>query len=160
MSTRFDGEGNIGSDPQVKVFPSNDNSPPRAILRLNVFFDNPVASGDGKFEDRGGFWTTVEISRDVESCEHWSRLYQRGMRVLVSGRMVREEWKTDAGEDRNAMKVRARAIGILPFRIDQMVMAQPQGGNLRQRQVVESIPAEARTDVVAFEEDIPPDLEG
>ncbi|WP_285275775.1 single-stranded DNA-binding protein [Halopseudomonas bauzanensis] len=124
MSTHFEGEGNIGSDPQVKVFPTSDNSPPRGILRLNVFFDNPVAVGEGNFEDRGGFWAPVEISRDADTCEQWSQLYQRGMRVMVAGRMIRDQWTGVNNEERSAMKVRARSVGILPYRIDEVVMAQ------------------------------------
>ncbi|WP_185265997.1 single-stranded DNA-binding protein [Halopseudomonas xiamenensis] len=124
MSTHFEGEGNIGSDPQVKVFPTTDNSPPRGILRLNVFFDNPVSVGEGKFEDRGGFWAPVEISRDAATCEQWSMLYQRGMRVMVTGRMVQESWTGANNEERSAMKVRARSVGILPYRVEQVIMVQ------------------------------------
>lgn len=52
MSTRFYGEGNIGSAPEFKEFP-NGNDEPRRLLRLNVYFDNPIPTKDG-FEDRGG----------------------------------------------------------------------------------------------------------
>ena len=85
MSTHFSGEGNIGSPPEYREFP-NGNDEPTRLLRLNVYFDNPVPKKDGTFEDRGGFWAPVEIwHRDAE---HWQRLYQKGMRVLVIGRMV------------------------------------------------------------------------
>lgn len=54
MSTHFYGEGNIGSAPEFREFP-NGNNEPRRLLRLNVYFDNPVPTKEG-FEDRGGFW--------------------------------------------------------------------------------------------------------
>lgn len=41
MSTFFVGEGNIGSAPEFQEFPSG-NDEPRRLLRLNVYFDNPV----------------------------------------------------------------------------------------------------------------------
>ena len=41
MSTHFSGEGNIGSPPEYREFP-NGNDEPRRLLRLNVYFDNPV----------------------------------------------------------------------------------------------------------------------
>jgi single-strand DNA-binding protein len=41
MSTFFVGEGNIGSAPEFQEFASG-NDEPRRLLRLNVYFDNPV----------------------------------------------------------------------------------------------------------------------
>lgn len=74
MSTHFVGEGNIGSAPDYREFP-NGNDEPRRLLRLNVYFDNPIPKKDGEYEDRGGFWAPVELwHRDAE---HWKTLYQK-----------------------------------------------------------------------------------
>lgn len=120
MSTQFYGEGNIGSDPEVRMFPSANNQPPRGLLRLNVRFDNPVPTEIGPV-DKGGFWANVEIwHRDVEK---WAQLYQRGMRIMVSGRLVLDEWKDrNTGEDRSQFKINGNRVGILPYRIDQVVL--------------------------------------
>jgi len=119
MSTYFSGEGNIGSAPEYKEFP-NGNEEPRRLLRLNVYFDNPVPTGDGEFEDRGGFWAPVEIwHRDTE---HWQTLYQKGMRVLVEGRMVRDKWEDTDGKPRETFKIQARRVGILPVRIEAIAL--------------------------------------
>lgn len=113
MSTRFIGEGNIGSDPIVKMFPDNGNQPPRGVMRLNVRFDNLVPTEHGLI-DRGGFWANVEVwGRQVEE---WSTLYQRSQRVLVIGRMVLDTWEKD-GEEQSAFKVQADRVGILPYRV-------------------------------------------
>ncbi|WP_439899241.1 hypothetical protein [Pseudomonas gingeri] len=40
MSTHFWGEGNIGTKPEFKEFPSGNNAPCR-LLRLNIYFNNP-----------------------------------------------------------------------------------------------------------------------
>ena len=48
MSTHFSGEGNIGSPPEYREFP-NGNDEPSRLLRLNVYFDNPVPKKDGTF---------------------------------------------------------------------------------------------------------------
>lgn len=118
MGTRFFGEGNIGSDPVLKMFPGNGNQPPRGVLRLNVRFDNLVPSDNGMV-DRGGFWADVEIwGRFVEQ---WASLYQRGQRVLVSGRMVDGSWEKD-GVPQPAFKVMGDRVGILPFRVSQVIM--------------------------------------
>ena len=69
MSTHFSGEGNIGSPPEYREFP-NGNDEPSRLLRLNVYFDNPIPKKDGTFEDRGGFWAPVEIwHRDAAHAE-------------------------------------------------------------------------------------------
>jgi single-strand DNA-binding protein len=119
MSTRFYGEGNIGSAPDYREFP-NDNDEPHRLLRLNVYFDNPVPVKDG-YADRGGFWAPVELwHRDAE---RWSALYQKGMRVLVEGRTVRDEWEDSEDNPRVTFKIEARRIGILPYRIDGVTLA-------------------------------------
>ncbi|EPC00568.1 hypothetical protein L861_06420 [Litchfieldella anticariensis FP35 = DSM 16096] len=123
MSTRFSGVGNIGSDPEVKVFSGEENQPPVALLRFNVRFDNPVPS-NGELVDRGGFWANVvRWHPDVETAEKWIRLYQRGMRVMVDGRMEYREWEKD-GEPRDAFQVRASHIGILPHRLVKVEMEE------------------------------------
>ena len=117
MSTHFYGEGNIGSPPEYREFP-NGNEEPRRLLRLNVYFDNPVPR-DGGFEDRGGYWAPVELWH--AQAGRWSTLYQKGMRVLVEGRTVRDEWE-DADGPRVTFKIEARRIGILPYRLEAVTL--------------------------------------
>jgi single-strand DNA-binding protein len=119
MSTRFYGEGNIGSAPEYREFP-NGNDEPHRLLRLIVYFDNPVPVKDG-YEDRGGFWAPVELWHRY--AERWSALYQKGMRVLVEGRTVRDEWEDSEENPRVTFKDEARRIGILPYRIDVVTLA-------------------------------------
>lgn len=119
MSTHFIGDGNIGATPEFRVFP-NGNEEPRKLLRLNVRFDNPIPIKGGGFEDRGGFWAPVEIWH--VDAEHWSKLYQKGMRVVVDGRMISQEWDDKEGQKQVTFKVEARRIGILPQRIKSVEM--------------------------------------
>jgi single-strand DNA-binding protein len=119
MGTRFYGEGNIGSVPEFREFKSEGEEPQRR-LRLNVYFDNPVPTQEGKLEDRGGFWTPVELwHRDAE---HWAQLYQTGMRVVVSGRVVQEPWTDANDQPQVTFKVKARCVGILPYRVQRVEM--------------------------------------
>lgn len=121
MSTHFYGEGNIGSHPEFREF-ANGNDEPNRLLRLNVYFDNPVPRKDGTFEDRGGFWAPVEIwHRDTE---HWKDLYQKGMRVLVEGRTIKDEWEDAEENERITFKIEARRVGILPFRVEAVKLGQ------------------------------------
>jgi single-strand DNA-binding protein len=118
MSTHFYGEGNIGSAPEFREFPAGNDEPHR-LLRLNVYFDNPVPVEDG-FEDRGGYWAPVELwHRDAE---RWSRLYQKGMRILVEGRTVKDEWEDRDDNPQVTFKIQARRIGVLPYRVETITM--------------------------------------
>ncbi|MDN5598377.1 MAG: single-stranded DNA-binding protein [Pseudomonas sp.] len=120
MSTFFVGEGNIGSAPEFQEFPSG-NDEPRRLLRLNVYFDNPIPR-EGSYEDRGGYWAPVELWH--REAEHWSTLYQKGMRVLVEGRTVRDEWEDSEDNARVTFKIEARRVGILPHRVNSVVMRE------------------------------------
>jgi len=61
--------------------------------------------------------------------EHWKTLYQKGMRVLVEGRTVRDEWEDADENERVTFKVEARRVGILPYRIESVALStKPAGG--------------------------------
>jgi single-strand DNA-binding protein len=120
MSTFFVGEGNIGSAPEFQEFTSG-NDEPRRLLRLNVYFDNPVPR-DGSYEDRGGYWAPVELWH--REAEHWSMLYQKGMRVLVEGRTIKDEWEDNENNARVTFKIEARRVGILPHRVQSVLMRE------------------------------------
>ena len=121
-------EGNIGSAPEFKEFP-NGNKEPRRLLRLNVYFDNSIPDGNGGYEDRGGFWANVEWWH--KDGEQYAKLFQKGMRVQVTGRAVMDRWEQD-GEDYEALKIQASRIAILPHRITSVSLAPSQSQNSQQ----------------------------
>lgn len=124
MSTHFSGEGNIGSAPEFHEYP-NGNEEPRRVLRLNVYFDNPVPGKNGAFEDRGGFWRPVDWwHRDAEQ---FSGLFQKGMRVVVGGRVERDDWTDENNNPRTTYRVNARSVGILPYRIEAITLSPKSG---------------------------------
>ncbi|MCL6357972.1 single-stranded DNA-binding protein [Pectobacterium parmentieri] len=124
MSTHFSGEGNIGSAPEFHEYP-NGNEEPRRVLRLNVYFDNPVPSKSGAFEDRGGFWRPVDWwHRDAEQ---FAGLFQKGMRVAVGGRVERDDWTDENNNPRTTYRVNARSVGILPYRIEAITLSPKSG---------------------------------
>jgi Single-stranded DNA-binding protein len=127
MSTFFIGTGNIGTDPELKIIKTGSNE--SQVLSFRVFFDNPVKLDDGSFEERGGFWAKVEMWPRTGG-EDMARLYQKGQRVLVQGqRLVQEEWKDkETNEDRTGLKVQARYVGILPVRLESIVMKSKTNG--------------------------------
>lgn len=124
MSTYFSGEGNIGSAPEFKEYP-NGNEEPRRVLRLNVYFDNPVPKKDGEYEDRGGFWAPVDWWH--KDAEHFATLFQKGMRVVVQGREERDDWVDDDDNERVTYRINARSVSILPYRIESISLSPKQG---------------------------------
>lgn len=153
MGTAVVWEGNIGSAPEYKRF-QKDNQDARHLLRLNVYFDNSIRLQDGSYEDRGGFWANVELwHRDAES---YSRLYQKGMRVLIEGRAVLDSWKDGNGVEQAAMKVQANRIAFLPQRIESITLGQGTGQS--QARPAPSSTAPARAPVPTgddFDDNIP-----
>lgn len=126
MSTFFIGEGNIGSAPEFHEYP-NGNEEPRRVLRLNLYFDNPVPTKDGSYEDRGGFWAPVDWwHRDAE---HWATLFQKGMRVVVQGREERDDWKDDNDNSRTTYRINARSVSMLPYRIEGVTLSVKPGSS-------------------------------
>ena len=119
MSTHFFRRRQHRLAPEYREFPNGNDA--NRLLRLNVYFDNPVPTKGGDFEDRGGFWAPVEIwHRDAA---HWKDLYQKGMRVLVVGRMEREPWTDNEDQPRETWQINARSVGILPFRIESVALS-------------------------------------
>lgn len=122
MSTLFFGEGNLGGDAEFHEFPNpDDEHAPYRLLRARVYFDNPVRQKDGTFEDRGGYWTTVELWHS--SAEQWSKLFRKGMRVVVHGKALIEEWTDGDGQPQVTDKVDAKLMAILPYRIEAITLA-------------------------------------
>ncbi|RTB44088.1 single-stranded DNA-binding protein [Pseudomonas aeruginosa] len=123
MSTHFINEGNIGAVPEFHEYP-NGNEEPRRVLRLSVYFDNPVPAKGGGFEDKGGFWRPVDWwHRDAE---HFATLFQRGMRVMVQGREERDDWVDDDNNQRTTYRINARSVAILPYRVEVVTVSPKQ----------------------------------
>jgi single-strand DNA-binding protein len=122
MSTLFFGEGNLGGDAEFHEFPNPDDAQaPYRLLKARVYFDNPVRQSDGTFRDRGGSWMTVELWH--AAAEHWSRLFRKGMRVVVHGKTVTEEWTDSEDTPQVTTKVDAKLMAILPYRIEAITLA-------------------------------------
>ncbi|MEM6485213.1 MAG: single-stranded DNA-binding protein [Pseudomonadota bacterium] len=111
MTNRFNGEGNLGADPEVRqVVRSKDNpDETRAVANLRVFFDRQKRTDDG-YEDAGGFWLNVEIWGT--RAEHVERLLGKGDRVEVSGEIVDDSYEKD-GATVTAFKCVARSVNLV-----------------------------------------------
>lgn len=120
MSTFFLGEGNLGSNAEYHMVPMG-NDEPRHVLRMNIYFDNPVPHGND-YVDRGGYWAPVDLWH--KEAQNWATFYQSGMRVLVEGRTEREEWTDREGNERVTFKINAKRVAILPHRLEAVTMRE------------------------------------
>lgn len=121
MSTLFFGEGNLGGDAEFHEFPNpDDEDAPYRLLRTRVYFDNPVRQKDGTFKDRGGCWMTVELWH--AAAERWSKLFRKGLRVVVHGKTITEDWTDSEGRLQVTSKVDAKLMAILPYRIEAITL--------------------------------------
>lgn len=122
MSTLFVGEGNLGGDAEFHEFPNpDDENAPYRLLRARVYFDNPMRQKDGTFKDRGGHWITVELWHP--STERWSKLFRKGMRVVVQGKLISEDWSDNEGTPHTTTKIDAKLMAMLPYRIEAVTVA-------------------------------------
>lgn len=163
MGTSVVWEGNVGNAPEHRSFP-NGNKDPRQMLRLNVFFDNSIPDGQGGFKDRGGFWANVEWWHP--DAERFANLFQKGMRVQVTGRAIMDTWKDKGtGEEVSALKVEAARIAILPHRVEHVTLAssgnsqrpanqQPSGQPRGQGQPSQQPEPEGLHDYPGFDDDL------
>lgn len=115
MSIVVYADGNIGTEPEVRTTPTG-----KTVLSFSAYLDNPTKQDDGKYADKGGFWVRVDYWTD--HAEAWKNLYRKGMRVSITGTLRRDEWKNEQGEPQVTMRLNAKRVSILPFRIASVEM--------------------------------------
>ncbi len=104
MGNKFSGEGNLGTDPELRNTGGDDDD---AVCNLRIYFDKPVPVDDG-FEDKGGFWMNVEIwGKRAIAC---SNLLKKGNRVSVEGALIEKRWEDDSNEEKSMLVIRARRV--------------------------------------------------
>jgi single stranded DNA-binding protein len=100
------GDGRLGADPVLRFTKSG-----LAILSLRmVFADTKLENGE--WVDQGTTWVNVTYSKS--DSEQMNELLVKGDRVFVSGKLIENNWKTTAGEDRRELAIRAAVISKRP----------------------------------------------
>jgi single-strand DNA-binding protein len=118
MSNEFRGTGNIAVPPTLKTVAVAGQ--PRKVAELRVFFDDYKPNGEGRFEQRGGFWLDVSVWGDTLA-ESVAQHLTKGARVHVTGRLAESKWNApDSGEERRAMQVNADNVFLSLGRIEEV----------------------------------------
>ena len=128
MSARFEGEGTLGRDPELKSVNTKNGTKNIAVMSIKFDVDGPDR-GDDKY----GFWRTVEFWNEgpAERCaEH----LKTGMRVRVEGREVCENWRRDGEDrDRQAYKVWADSVHLSLIGVETVTMQPKKGAQTTER---------------------------
>ncbi len=119
MANRFEGRGNLATAPELKRVEVEGEE--RAVAEMRIHFDRNVRLREGGFEDKGGFWLTVNLWG--ERAEQAARLLPKGARVHVTGTLVRDTWTDkDSGEERFAFALIADTVSLDLSRVNEIIL--------------------------------------
>ena len=96
-------EGTLGSDPELKFSTAG-----KAWAKFNVAVGSRKKDGDA-WKDGPTTWITVKVFGQV--AENAAESFQKGDRVIVSGKFETEEWTTQSGEERKTLVVIPDLLG-------------------------------------------------
>lgn len=123
--------GNLTADPELKTTSSGTS-----VCRLRLANNQREKQGDD-WGDRVNYFDVTVFGAQGENC---SRYLAKGRPVAIDGRLRWEEWETDEGAKRQAVKIIADAV--------QFLGSHEGGGSTSQG--AETVPASATP-----EDDIP-----
>jgi single-strand DNA-binding protein len=97
--------GNLTRDPELRKTPSGI-----AVSDLGLAVNEKYRSKSGEMVESVCFADIVVWGRQAETCGQY---LAKGAPVIVEGRLQLDQWKTDAGEKRSRMRVRADRVQFL-----------------------------------------------
>ncbi len=144
--------GNLTRDPDIRTTPAGDKV---AEIRLAV----SETYRNRQTNEMKEVTAYVDVSvwgRMAETCQQY---LAKGRPILVEGRLAYDEWKTDKGETRSRLRVRADRIQFLnpaPRREDGSQPAPAAAHPAQQRHApAEQPPAPMMDDIASDLDDLP-----
>jgi single-strand DNA-binding protein len=115
--------GNLVDDPELRFTPAG-----RAVARFRVastprFRDNQT----GEWKDGATLFLTCQAWRQL--ADHAAESFERGMRVIVTGRLRQRSYETKEGEKRTVYELEADEIGPALSRATAKVTKVSRSGN-------------------------------
>ncbi|MGD2102671.1 MAG: single-stranded DNA-binding protein [Acidimicrobiia bacterium] len=95
--------GNLVDDPELRFTPSGV-----AMAKIRMAVNRRWRGQDGEWQENTSFFTGT-IWR--EQAEQAAESLQKGMRVIVTGRLEQRSWETEAGDKRSVVEVQVDEIG-------------------------------------------------
>jgi single-strand DNA-binding protein len=115
--------GNLVSDPELRYTPSGQAVANFRIASTPRYKDQQ----SGEWKDGEGLFLTCNVWR--QAAEHAAESLQRGMRVIVQGRLKQRSYETREGEKRTVYEVEVDDFGpSLKNATAKVEKAQRQGG--------------------------------
>ncbi len=97
--------GNMVNDPELRYTPAGDAVASFRVASTPRFRDNAT----GEWKDGDSLFLSCNIWR--QAAENVAETLQRGMRVLVTGRLKQRQYETREGEKRTVYEVEVEDVG-------------------------------------------------
>jgi single-strand DNA-binding protein len=115
--------GNLVEDPELRFTPSGAAVAAFRIASTPSRFNKDTS----KWEDGDSLFLRCSVWR--QAAENVAESLQRGMRVIVQGRLKQREWETKEGEKRTSYEIDVDEVGpSLRFATAKVVKTQRGGG--------------------------------
>ena len=114
--------GNLVDDPELRFTPSGV-----AMGKIRLAVNRRWRGQDGEWQEDTSFFNGTCWR---EQAEQAAESLQKGMRVIVTGRLQQRSWETDAGEKRSVVEVQIDEIGpSLRWATATVTKTQRSGGD-------------------------------
>jgi single-strand DNA-binding protein len=118
--------GNLVDDPELRF-----TSQGHAVVNFRIASTPRVKDKDGAWRDGESLFLTCNVWR--QAAENCAESLQRGMRVIVQGRLKQRSYETREGEKRTVYEIEADDVGpSLKNATAKVTKAQRQGGGFGQ----------------------------
>jgi single-strand DNA-binding protein len=98
--------GNLTRDPQLRQIPSGTS-----VAELGLATNEHYRNKSGETSEKTCFVDIITWDKQAEVCCKYLR---KGSPVLIEGRLQLDQWKTDDGQNRSRLRVRADKVNFLP----------------------------------------------
>jgi len=95
--------GNLVDDPELRFTPSGV-----AMAKIRLAVNRRWRSQDGEWQEDTSFFTGT-VWR--EQAEQVAESLQKGMRVIVTGRLEQRSWETQEGDRRSVVEIQIDEVG-------------------------------------------------
>lgn len=110
--------GNITREPEFVTLPSGQSKLSFSVAASHRF------QKSGEWTEETSFFNVVVWRKTAEQAR---KLLQKGMGVVVTGRLDQRSWENDEGQRRSAIEIVADNIGINVWALDSVTPRQKSG---------------------------------
>ncbi len=97
--------GNLTRDPQLRQIPSGTS-----VADLGLATNEQYRNSNGDIAENTCFVDIVTWGKQAESCNKYLR---KGSPIFVEGKLQLDQWKTDEGQNRSKLRVKADRVRFL-----------------------------------------------